>query len=373
MDNLIDELTRAGRRCERAYSGFKREPVKGMIRQLMDACDELGKAWSGSFIGYQASVYTVGLRPVRPGEFFNREWGPSRSIGEWTEYSFEEVREIIEQRANIVNIDPINDASANAGSTFDAARDDIVPALDALLSTNKDDALLTLRNSIANLESHTSMDTFARNYIPGGNQVVRDSRALSGGGYQVGHHIRYQAWLMERASYGHQVAELGRLTSQALKYLKHRLSLKGNTVAKTDGTIFIGHGRSNDWRDLKDLLHDRLNLQSDEFNRESAAGIGTKDRLEQMLDKASFAFLVMTAEDEQADGSKQARANVIHEVGLFQGRLGFERAIVLLEDGCSEFSNIVGLGQIRFSKGNIRAKSEEIRMVLERENIIGPR
>jgi len=31
---------------------------------------------------------------------------------------------------------------------------------------------------------------------------------------------------------------------------------------------------------------------------------------------------------------------------LFQGRLEFHRAIILLEEGCSEFSNIVGLNQI---------------------------
>ena len=81
----------------------------------------------------------------------------------------------------------------------------------------------------------------------------------------------------------------------------------------------------------------------------------------------------MTAEDELADGSTQARMNVIHEVGLFQGRLGFTKAIVLLEDGCQEFSNIQGLGQIRFPKDNIAAKFEEIRQVLEREGVIdGP-
>jgi predicted nucleotide-binding protein len=56
-----------------------------------------------------------------------------------------------------------------------------------------------------------------------------------------------------------------------------------------------------------------------------------------MLDDAVFAFLVMTAEDERAYGTRRARANVIHEVGLFQGRLGFEKAIILLEEGCSEF------------------------------------
>jgi predicted nucleotide-binding protein len=89
-----------------------------------------------------------------------------------------------------------------------------------------------------------------------------------------------------------------------------------------------------------------------------------------MLDQASFAFLVMTAEDEQADGDHHARMNVIHEVGLFQGRLGFERAIVLLEEGCKEFSNIQGLGQIRYPKGNISAIFEKIREVLEREGTV---
>ena len=62
--------------------------------------------------------------------------------------------------------------------------------------------------------------------------------------------------------------------------------------------------------------------------------------------------------------------NVVHEAGLFQGRLGFERAIILLEEGCKSFSNIEGLGQIRFPKGNIVALFEEVRRVLEREHLI---
>lgn len=63
----------------------------------------------------------------------------------------------------------------------------------------------------------------------------------------------------------------------------------------------------------------------------------------------------MTVEDKPADGGMQARMNVIHEVGLFQGRLDFEKAIVLLEEGCEEFSNIADLGQIRFPPGQIRS------------------
>jgi predicted nucleotide-binding protein len=78
----------------------------------------------------------------------------------------------------------------------------------------------------------------------------------------------------------------------------------------------------------------------------------------------------LTAGDEQKDGKIQARMNVIHEAGLFQGKLGFTRAIVLLEEGYEKFSNIRGLGQIRFPKGNIKQAFEEVREVLERVGLL---
>jgi len=138
------------------------------------------------------------------------------------------------------------------------------------------------------------------------------------------------------------------------------------------GRIFIGHGGSLSWLVLKDFISGRLGLEWEEFNRISPAGIGTVARLESMLDIASMAFLVFTAEDEHSDGREHARENVIHEAGLFQGRLGFSRAIVLLEEGCSEFSNIHGLGQIRFRQGHIEERFEEVPRVLEREGLISP-
>lgn len=134
--------------------------------------------------------------------------------------------------------------------------------------------------------------------------------------------------------------------------------------------VFIGHGRSPLWRELKDFIQDRLGLDWDEFNREAVAGLPTFERIGDMLDSAKFAFLVMTAEDEHSDSSTHARQNVVHEVGLFQGRLGPRKAIILLEEGCEEFSNIVGLSQIRFPRGDVGARFEEIRRVLEREKII---
>ena len=134
--------------------------------------------------------------------------------------------------------------------------------------------------------------------------------------------------------------------------------------------VFIGHGRSLVWKDLKDFIQDRLRLPWDEFNRVPVAGITNIERLLQMLNNAAIAFLVMTAEDEHSDGTTHARENVVHEAGLFQGKLGFSKAIILLEESCEEFSNIQGLGQIRFPKGNIKAAFEEVREVIEREGLL---
>lgn len=162
-----------------------------------------------------------------------------------------------------------------------------------------------------------------------------------------------------------------RISQQARRSLQTRRPPSRERQDRRLGSkIFVGHGKSPLWKDLKDFIAERLHLDWDEFNREAVAGLSTKERLQAMLDDAKFAFLVLTAEDEHPSGTLHARENVIHELGLFQGRLGFERAIVLLEEGCVEFSNIHGLTQIRFPKGNIKAVFEEIRRVLEREGII---
>lgn len=134
--------------------------------------------------------------------------------------------------------------------------------------------------------------------------------------------------------------------------------------------VFIGHGRSSVWKELKSFLVERLKLECVDFNSDSSAGVPTADRLDQMLREAAFAFVVLTGEDPHMDGSLHARENAIHEIGLFQGRLGLKRAVVLLEDGCHEFTNIAGIGQIRFPPGGLLTKSEDIRHVLEREGLL---
>lgn len=128
--------------------------------------------------------------------------------------------------------------------------------------------------------------------------------------------------------------------------------------------IVIVHGRSPIWRELKEWLRDHYDCKVHEFNSQSVVGVSHTDRLQELIDVADMAFIIMTAEDSAGDGAVRARQNVVHEVGLFQGGLGFRNAAVLLENGCEEFSNIAGLGQIRFPPGDLKPAFEELRQYL---------
>jgi predicted nucleotide-binding protein len=131
--------------------------------------------------------------------------------------------------------------------------------------------------------------------------------------------------------------------------------------------VFIGHGASQQWRDLKDHLKELHHFDVVAYETGARAGHTIRDTIESMLNETSFAILVMTGEDEQPDGTLRARQNVVHEIGLFQGRLGFTKAVVLLEEGTEEFSNINGVNQIRFPKGAIRQTFGDVLAVLKRE------
>ena len=209
---------------------------------------------------------------------------------------------------------------------------------------------------------------FLKAWRPGPPHETNDQRALQQGGLQTPPHLGYLSQIYAMGNPFNQIRALGEFAEQIQAHL-NRLKPIQNT-ASNSRTIFVGHGRSPLWRELKDYLQDRLEFVVDEFNRVPTAGLSTSSRLATMLDTAGLAFLVMTAEDEQTNGTLRARENVVHEIGLLQGRLGFERAIVVLEEGCKEFSNISGLGQIRFPKGNISASFEEISRVLEREEFL---
>lgn len=132
--------------------------------------------------------------------------------------------------------------------------------------------------------------------------------------------------------------------------------------------IFIGHGRNEQWKLLRDHLRDLHKMEVVAYETGARAGHTIRDILEEMAGDSTFAVLVFTGEDEQADGQMRARQNVVHEAGLFQGTLGFSRAVILLEDGVENLSNVDGIQYIPFSRENIREAFGDVVATIRRES-----
>lgn len=362
---IADELDEL---AERAL----RPEIADPLLRLQQAAEEVGKASSGSWLGHHANVYYEDLVPPPPGAHFSQEWGSidaflHGSRGAWVEYAREDVETAIRERAGNPDLEPSNAIREQAVREFDSQKPTVSSILETARAGFSDNFLNRLAEELDGL-SIASRQQVISVQRPSGKLFTRDTLALSQGFWTPPHVAVLSEVLMVRHTL-ESVAKLSMLARQAGSHLSRQQ--RGQRQARTIGTnVFIGHGRSPIWRELKDFVEDRLKLPVDEFNRVPVAGVTNIERLSEMLDAAAIALLVMTGEDEQPDGNLRPRMNVVHEAGLFQGRLGFSRAIVLLEVDCEEFSNIAGLGQIRFPRGQIRSAFEEIREVFEREGLL---
>jgi predicted nucleotide-binding protein len=320
-------------------------------------------------------VYYRDLAPTPAGAHFSAEWGfqdlslgldVGGTRGEWGEYTFEAVRGTIFSRARVDSLKKAEELSACTKSAFEHAREHFLSVMAITLGKNEDEFLTRLKDRVGKIVLNSKFD-YVRAVQPRGQFFSRDSLAVSQG-LQTPPHIAVLGEITALLEPPKKCAELATILERAATHL--RLGKQNRQQRKPGTKVFLGHGRSPVWKDLKEFIQDRLELPWDEFNRVPIAGITNIARLSAMLDDAAIAFLVLTAEDEQLDSTMRARENVVHEAGLFQGRLGFTKAIILIEEGCDEFSNVHGLGQIRFPRGNIKAAFEEVRLVLERESVL---
>ena len=166
--------------------------------------------------------------------------------------------------------------------------------------------------------------------------------------------------------------EIGDMSEDEFNKLKPSISQdkkKTNKKVK-EPCVFIGHGRSKLWARLQIFLQNELSVETVFYESESRVGESIVPVLQKMLDQASFAVLVLTAEDQTEEGTRRARQNVIHEAGLFQGRFGFDKAILLVQKGLEGFTNVDGLQYIPFTEENIEEAFYQLQRVLKEQGVI---
>lgn len=373
MSELVSELQQIFGECQAHAENLKNPAITGPLDALEKSATEVEKSWGHSWLGYQSRVYYEGLKPPPPGANFSSEWGFMQlytmgTRGNWEQFPDGAVEKEIRRLAGNPNTNKAERAFEGSSKFLETKRDDVLSILRTSAGSGKDDSFIErLIEEVEGIKVYTAAEIVGA-MRPKGQMISRDSTAITQGLWTPPHLV-ILAEVYSLKSPKTACESLAASVRRAFSHLE-RVQKKMAKADRIGTNVFIGHGRSKEWKDLKDFISDRIRLPWDEFNRVPVAGIPNTVRLSTMLEAAAIAFLVLTAEDEMADGRVQARMNVVHEAGLFQGRLGFNRAIILLEEGCEEFSNIEGLGQIRFPKNNIRAAFHDIQLVLEREGLI---
>lgn len=356
MAEIMDQLAARGRQ----------EEIQQPLARLKESAEEIGKAWSGAWFGYHANVYYKDLRPPPPGAHFSQEWGFMRvefhgTTGHWVEFNAEDVKRAIHECGGNPDMGPAHTFNDEASKEFQALQMKLASILEIEMDGSDSLFLAQLKEKVDRLAVMTERE-FIDRWKPE-RIMTRDSIAISQGCW-IPPHVAVLSQVEAILQTIYTVTKFVELLRQAESHIsrKGRKQVDSEAIGRN---VFIGHGRSPIWLELENFLQSRLKLTVDEFNRIPTAGKTNVQRLSEMMDSAAFAFIVLTGEDEQSSGELHARLNVVHEAGLFQGRLGFEHAIILIEEGCEEFSNIDGLGQIRFPKDRIDFVFEKVREVLE--------
>jgi predicted nucleotide-binding protein len=354
-----------------AVSRARSDDLRQAITALRRECNRAKAAWSGSNLGYHSRVYYRGLQSA--GAQFSPEWGlmdrwpVHQPDPGWEVMQEDRVRDVILGRAGINDIEAVTDRLSSTRDDLTTLKEQGISLLTVVTARNKDPFLERKYKTVEEIVIASPDDILAS--IRVGSQMTRDSTAVSQGA-QVAPHQRLEAICLSAEVIENGLNLLQRTLREAAS---HMVDLNG-PARSPQGTarqkVFIGHGHSSVWREFKDFITDRTGLPYEEFNRVPVAGTTNIARLTEMMETAAIAFIIFTGEDEQADGTIRPRMNAVHEAGLFQGRLGFSKAIVLLEEGCEHFSNNAGLGHISFPKGKIAAAFEEVRRVLEREGLL---
>lgn len=335
------------------------------------------RAWSQSQSGYHANVYYKDFQKPPSSALFRAGYGlqPGRvgnaSIGDWVEYPSSEVTSRILVDSNDPNLTEIARLSAIALLIYRKSKSDLDSIIAQLLKMPADEFVNDVRDQSKSEKFKVTSEASAlKAQFRSSTSILYDTRAANEGKKYAPHQILNARLLVARSSFA-RCNELAELCTNLADHLKNVEAMQVPTSNPPQGTkIFIGHGHSDEWRKLKEYLTEGLGLQCEEYSRVANAGKTITVRLTSMLEAAQFAFIVMTAEDEVAEGEVRARENVVHEAGLFQGRLGFEKAILVSEKTCHIFSNIHGLERINFSTGNIKEAFSDVHGVLVREGVV---
>ncbi len=160
-----------------SYTSFQSEEIDS----LAEAASDIGKSWSGSWLGYHSRVYYKDFITPPPGAVFSQAWGfKDGTRGEWCEYIFDDVVSLIEKKAGNPSIQGILSAGDESAEAFDRAKSSVLSLVHSSFDSDKDKYLTAIIDKIEKLKIFQTQD-FTRCQQPTGQLMSSDIIALEKG------------------------------------------------------------------------------------------------------------------------------------------------------------------------------------------------
>ena len=149
------------------------------------------------------------------------------------------------------------------------------------------------------------------------------------------------------------VERLERALEQAFELRSH--SELERPTREVPRRVFVSHGRATYWYAVQNYIEKDLEIDTLELAQQPNEGRTVLQKLQEESDKCSFAVIVMSGDDRDADGVARARENVVHEIGWFQAKYGLSGVALLHEEGTNIPTNIAGVVYVPFPRDHVEA------------------
>lgn len=202
---LAEELRALADRLQAAAVRAEDRAVAEPLARLESAAGEVGRAWSGSSLGFHARIYHANFEEPPPGARFSSEWGLNdvlqATTGDWREYRYDAVLGVIHERAGNPDMGTSDVLATQASVTVRETRGRLTSVLGAYLGTRDDGFVEGLRDEAESVCVLTATQ-IASGWLPRGRLVSRDTPALMQGLMIAPHQAVLARVLAVRSAFG---------------------------------------------------------------------------------------------------------------------------------------------------------------------------
>jgi hypothetical protein len=182
--NPFEELSEITEAAAKPQVRLQDKALRQPIDALRDVCRQIGRAWSGSNLGYHATVYFADFAPKPPEAQFSSEWGLEerwpvhQPHPGWRIMDSEAVVDEIISRAGSADPRKLDIELAPIRDDFVNLKENVISVCTAFLATMSDSFIQRKLQEIEQLQPRDP-HSIAMGFLPKGQVMTRDTLALT--------------------------------------------------------------------------------------------------------------------------------------------------------------------------------------------------